>query len=230
MKYGQVIKGQFLSRPNRFVAQVLAEGREQTVHVKNTGRCRELLVPGATVYLEKSSNPARKTAYSLIGVEKGELLINMDSQAPNKVAAEALAAVLLPLRLQGELTHIRPEYSIGDSRLDFLLETPQEKAVMEVKGVTLEQDGVVLFPDAPTQRDIKHLRELSRLSEEGWRCFLLLVIQMERADYFTPNDAAHPQFGQALRQAKEAGVELLAYTCRVTPDSLALAKPVPIRL
>lgn len=225
-----MVKGQFLSRPNRFIAQVLAEGREQTVHVKNTGRCRELLVPGATVYLEKSGNPARKTAHSLIGVEKGELLINMDSQAPNKAAAEALAAGRLPLGLKGELTHIRPEYPIGDSRLDFLLETTRERAVMEVKGVTLEQDGVVLFPDAPTQRGIKHLHTLSRLAGEGWRCFLLLVIQMERADYFTPNDDAHPQFGQALRQARQAGVVLLAYTCRVTPDSLSLADPVPIRL
>lgn len=230
MIYQEVVEGQFVSRPNRFIARVMIDDTEHTVHVKNTGRCRELLIPGVTVYLEKSDNLNRKTAFSLIAVKKNGMLINMDSQAPNKVAAEAVAEGKVSLGLTGELVTLRPEYFIGDSRLDLMLETTEEKALIEVKGVTLEEDGVVLFPDAPTQRGIKHLHTLSALMQEGWKCFLLLVVQMEQAKYFTPNNATHPEFGQALLEAQAAGVQLLAYTCKVTPDSLTLAEPLPIQI
>lgn len=230
MKYGKILPGVFLARPNRFIAHVETAGRMEICHVKNTGRCRELLVPGARVWLEESANPARKTRYDLIAVEKmrpdGPLFINMDAQAPNKVFGEwAEAGRFLPAP-----TRIRPEYTWEDSRFDFLLEDGDGPCFVEVKGVTLEEHGEVRFPDAPTQRGVKHLRGLMRAVEQGCRAAVFFVIQMKGAVCFRPNDAAHPAFGQALREAAAAGVSVLAYDCRVTPDSLELDAPVPALL
>ena len=226
MRYQTVVPGRFLSRPNRFIAHVDIDGIVQVCHVKNTGRCRELLTPGAAVYLERAANPARKTQYDLIAVDKNGLLINMDAQAPNKVFGEwAEAGRFLPAP-----TRIRPEYTWEDSRFDFLLEDGDGPCFVEVKGVTLEEQGEVRFPDAPTQRGVKHLRGLMRAVEQGCRAAVFFVIQMKGAVCFRPNDATHPAFGQALREAAAAGVSVLAYDCRVTPDSLELNAPVPVQL
>ena len=226
MTYPNSIPARFLSRPNRFVAQVELDGVETTVHVKNTGRCRELLVPGARVWLVKSDNPSRKTAYDLVAVEKGDRLINMDSQAPNAVFGEwAQAGCFVP-----GLTLLKPEYKHGDSRFDFYWEAGDRKGFVEVKGVTLEQDGAVYFPDAPTQRGIKHLHGLTTCLDEGYEAAVCFVIQMEQADFFSPNDETHPAFGEALRQAHAAGVRVLALSCSLTPDSLSISAPVPVRL
>ncbi len=225
MTYKTVLPGSFLSRPNRFIAQVKINGEVCVCHVKNTGRCRELLVPGAEVYVEKSENPARKTLYDLIAVRKGELLINMDSQAPNKAAAEALP------RLLPELILLRAEQKFGNSRFDFYAETGQnEKWFLEVKGVTLEENGVVRFPDAPTERGTKHLRELCRCVEQGYRACALFVIQMKGPRYFEPNAVTDPEFAKALRFAASHGVQLLAYDCLVSPNSMVLDEAVEIRL
>ena len=224
MTYPNSIPARFLSRPNRFVAQVELDGVETTVHVKNTGRCRELLVPGARVWLVKSDNPSRKTAYDLVAVEKGDRLINMDSQAPNAVFGEwAQAGCFVP-----GLTLLKPEYKHGDSRFDFYWEAGDRKGFVEVKGVTLEQDGAVYFPDAPTQRGIKHLHGLTTCLDEGYEAAVCFVIQMEQAYFFSPNDETHPAFGEALRQAHAAGVRVLALSCSVTPDSLSISAPVPV--
>ena len=226
MRYGTVIPGRFLDRPNRFVAHVETESGIQTVHVKNTGRCRELLLPGATVYLERGTNPGRKTLYDLIAVEKGSRLINMDAQAPNKVFAEwAESGGFLP-----DVTAVRPEYPYGASRLDFLLETPRGPHLVEVKGVTLESDGLARFPDAPTERGVKHIHELRRAAEAGLGATLFFVVQMEHILSVSPNDATHPAFGAALREAAEAGVQVLAYDCAVTPERIDLRCPVPVVL
>lgn len=226
MTYPNSIPARFLSRPNRFVAQVELDGVETTVHVKNTGRCRELLVPGARVWLVKSDNPSRKTAYDLVAVEKGDRLINMDSQAPNAVFGEwAQAGCFVP-----GLTLLKPEYKHGDSRFDFYWEAGDRKGFVEVKGVTLEQNGAVYFPDAPTQRGIKHLHGLIDCLDEGYEAAVCFVIQMEQAYFFSPNDETHPAFGEALRQAHAAGVRVLALSCSVTPDSLSISAPVPVRL
>lgn len=226
MRYGQVERGRFVARPNRFIAHVELESGLEVCHVKNTGRCRELLVPGATVYLERSANPARKTRYDLIAAEKGGRLINMDSQAPNKVFGEwAAAGRFLP-----GLTAIRPEFTWGDSRFDFRLEDGKGAYFVEVKGVTLEEEGEVRFPDAPTERGIKHLRGLERAVAQGYRAAVFFVIQMKGVTRFRPNDVTHPAFGAALREAAASGVEVLAYDCRVTPDTLELDKPVPVVL
>lgn len=224
MEYGQVCRGTFLSRPNRFIAHVAVEGRTEVCHVKNTGRCRELLVPGATVYLESSDNPNRKTKYDLIAVEKGDLLINMDAQAPNHVFGE-WAADYWP-----GLLSLRPEYTWEDSRFDFRLETEAGVTFVEVKGVTLEENGEVRFPDAPTERGVKHLHGLRRAAEQGYGAAVCFVIQMKGVTHFRPNDATHPAFGQALRDAAAAGVQVLAYDCLVTPESLVMDAPVPILL
>lgn len=231
MKYLHVEKAIFLNRPNRFIAQVLLQGQVVTCHVKNTGRCRELLQPKATVYCAYCPGPQRKTDYDLIAVEKKlshgrRLLINMDSQAPNQAVQEWLRAGGLGV----PLTYLKPECRYDQSRFDFYGETASEKFFLEVKGVTLEQNGVVLFPDAPTQRGLKHLHELIRCRSEGYQAYLILVVQMARADYFKPNDETQPAFGQTLLQAQAAGVKIRAYTCRVTPASLQLAKPLPVRL
>ena len=226
MRYGQVEEGQFVERPNRFIAYVdTAEGR-QRVHVKNTGRCRELLVPGATVYLERGTTPGRKTDWDLIAVRKGERLINMDAQAPNQVFREwAEAGGFLP-----GLTLLKAEQTHGDSRFDFYWEAGARKGFVEVKGVTLEEGGAVYFPDAPTQRGVKHLEGLAACLAEGYEAAVCFVIQMAQADFFAPNDRTHPAFGQALRGAAQAGVQVLAHACTVTPDSLTLAQAVPVRL
>ena len=219
----------FLARPNRFIAQVELDGRRETVHVKNTGRCRELLLPGAPVTLAASANPARKTKYDLIAVEKetpaGPLLINMDSQAPNRVAAE-----LLP-RLLPDGTLLRPETVFGASRFDFYAETAAgSRWFVEVKGVTLEEAGVARFPDAPTQRGAKHLRELALAHAQGYETAVLFLIQMTGPTLFTPNDATDPAFATALREASAAGVHVWAWDCRVTPSTLLPGKPLPVRL
>ena len=231
MTYDSVVKATFLSRPNRFIAKVLVNGQEETVHVKNTGRCRELLIPGCTVYLNRSDNPNRKTKCDLIAVEKerqgsAPLLINMDSQAPNEAAAEWLPRS----GLFSAQAHIRREVTYGDSRFDFYVEEGARKAFLEVKGVTLEQDSVALFPDAPTERGVKHLRELCEVVDDGMEAYLLLVIQMKDIDLFRPNTATHPAFAEALKAAAEKGVGILAMDCVVTPDSMAIDKPVVVEL
>ena len=226
MQYGKILPARFLSRPNRFVARVEAEGEEHVCHVKNTGRCRELLVPGATVWLEESPNPSRKTKFDLIAVEKGDRLINMDAQAPNKVFGEWAAAG----GFREGLTLLRPETTYGSSRFDFYWESSKSRGFVEVKGVTLEEDGVVRFPDAPTLRGVKHLDELVKAREAGYEAAVCFVIQMENVRWFAPNDVTHPEFGQALRRAAQAGVEILAMDCAVTPQSLTMGKSVPIRL
>ena len=226
MRYGKVIPGRFLSRPNRFIAQVETEGGVQTVHVKNTGRCRELLVPGATVYLEQAETPGRKTPYDLIAVDKGGRLINMDAQAPNRVFAEwAASGGFLP-----DVKDIRREYVYGDSRLDFCLETERGRHLVEVKGVTLEENGYARFPDAPTERGVKHIRELQRAVEEGLDATLFFVVQLENVYSVSPNDATHPAFGAALREAAACGVHVCAYDCTVTPESLCICREVPVVL
>ncbi|MFB2021828.1 DNA/RNA nuclease SfsA [Pseudoflavonifractor sp. P01025] len=226
MQYGKILPARFLSRPNRFVARVEAEGEELVCHVKNTGRCWELLVPGATVWLEESPNPSRKTKFDLIAVEKGDRLINMDAQAPNKVFGEWAAAG----GFREGLTLLRPETTYGSSRFDFYWESSKSRGFVEVKGVTLEEDSVVRFPDAPTLRGVKHLDELVKAREAGYESAVCFVIQMENVRWFAPNDVTHPEFGQALRRAAQAGVEILAMDCAVTPQSLTMGKSVPIRL
>jgi len=226
MQYKAISSGRFVDRPNRFIARVEIHGQVQTVHVKNTGRCRELLVPGATVYVQHSDDPNRKTAWDLIAVEKGERLINMDAQAPNKVFSEWVqAGNFLP-----NLTLLRPETRYGDSRFDFYLEADGEKHFVEVKGVTLEQDGIVRFPDAPTERGVKHIEELIRAKENGYECWVCFVIQMSDVKHFEPNDATHPQFGDALRRAERAGVHILALDCAVTAETLAINREIAVRL
>ena len=225
MQYNHITQGRFIERPNRFIAKVEIDGRVETVHVKNTGRCKELLTKGARVYLEKSDNAERSTAYDLVAVEKGERLINMDSQAPNKAVGEWL----LEKELFPDLVLVRPETTYGNSRFDFYVETESEKIFMEVKGVTLEEDGMVRFPDAPSDRAVKHMEELVQARGDGYRVFVLFVVQMEGVCYFTPNYDTHREFAEALCKAAEAGVEVLAYDCLVTPDSMRINRPVPVR-
>ena len=226
MRYPNVQKAVFLSRPNRFVAQCLVEGEELTVHVKNTGRCRELLVPGATVWLTRSENPARKTAYDLIAVQKGHRLINMDSAAPNAAFGEfARAGKFLP-----DAQAVRSEVKYGDSRFDFMLESGGKTHYIEVKGVTLEENGAVRFPDAPTERGVKHLRELQKAAAAGFGAHAVFVIQMADVAFFSPNDQTHPAFGDALRACAGSGVQVHAFCCRVTPDSMELDAPVEVLL
>lgn len=225
MTYDHIEKAIFLLRQNRFSAQVLLHDTPVTAHVKNTGRCAELLVKGATVYLAAAENPARKTAWDLVAVEKGPLLINMDSAAPNKAAGEWLAAGGL-----GPLEELRAEYRVGDSRFDFYARCGGQPLLVEVKGCTLEDDGVAAFPDAPTLRGLKHVRELTALAAEGWQCCVLVVIQMKGVRVFRPNWATQPAFGQALAQARAAGVRVLAMDCRVTPEGMTLDAPVPVDL
>lgn len=225
MQYGKMVCGTFLRRPNRFIAYVLIRGKEQICHVKNTGRCRELLPEGATVWCAESDNPNRKTKYDLIAVEKDGRLINMDSQAPNAAVREWLLAGGL-----GMISDLRPETVHGDSRFDFSFTLDGKQCFLEVKGVTLENDGVCAFPDAPTQRGVKHLNGLSQAVREGYEAYVLFVVQMADVKYLHPNDATDPAFGTALREAADAGVQILAMDCAVTPDSMTLRLPVLVRL
>ena len=225
MRYSQMFPGRFLARPNRFIAQVEIGGEVQTVHVKNTGRCRELLPVGAEVWCEKSSNPNRKTQFDLITVRKGHRLINMDSQAPNIAAGEWLRAGGL-----GEIENLKAEAFHGDSRFDFSFTKEGKTCCLEVKGVTLEADGVCAFPDAPTQRGAKHLKGLTKLAQEGYGAYVLFVIQMADVKYLHPNDATDPAFGAALREAAANGVQVLAMDCAVTEDSMELRLPVLVKL
>lgn len=224
MKYDNTVSGIFISRPNRFIAHININGEPQVCHVKNTGRCRELLTEGATVYLQKASNPLRKTGYDLIAVQKGDLLINMDSAAPNKAAAEYLRKHF------GDKALIKPEKTYGASRIDFYVETAAEKWLIEVKGVTLEEQGRALFPDAPTERGVKHINELIKATKEGYKTCILFIIQMKGITSFSPNDKTHPAFGEALRQAAKQGVQIKAIDCIVTPDAMTPDKEVPIKL
>ena len=226
MRYEKMEPAVFLERPNRFVAYVEQAGRREICHVKNTGRCRELLVPGAELYVQRSDNPARKTALDLIAVKKGSQWVNMDSQAPNKAAAEWLRQGGLGCR---KIT-IRTEYKYGDSRFDFFLEADGRKAFMEVKGVTLEEDGIARFPDAPTERGVKHIRELIRCLDAGYEAYVFFVIQMKGVRAFEPNDRTHPAFGEALREAAKKGVQILAYDCVVRPDEMSIDQRIEVWL
>ncbi len=226
MRYKETEKAVFLKRPNRFIAEVEIQGKRETVHVKNTGRCKELLIPGTEVILEKSGNPNRKTKYDLICVNKQGRLINMDSQIPNKAAEEWIKkGGLFP-----EEVTIRPEKKYGNSRFDLYVESPLRRAFVEVKGVTLEEDNVVRFPDAPTLRGIKHVEELIHCMEEGYEAYLLLVIQMKGVKKFMPNWDTQPEFGQALIKAEKAGVKILARDCLVTEDTIEIQEEVPVDL
>lgn len=225
MEYSNMVPGVFLDRPNRFIAHVEIDGAVETVHVKNTGRCRELLPKGAKVYCQRSDNPNRKTQYDLIAVEKQGRLINMDSQAPNAAAGEWLRSGGL-----GGVENLRAETVHGDSRFDFSFILEGRPCFLEVKGVTLEEDGVCAFPDAPTERGAKHLRGLTEAAREGYGAYVLFVIQMENVRYLCPNETTDPDFALALRQAAAAGVHVLAVECRVTPETMTLTKGVPVKL
>ena len=225
MHYPNMIPGIFRARPNRFIAHVEIGGREEIVHVKNTGRCRELLPPGAQVWCQESDNPARKTRFDLITVQKGHRLINMDSQAPNAAAKEWLSAGGL-----GPIENLKAEARHGDSRFDFAFEKDGVPCFLEVKGVTLETDGVCAFPDAPTERGVKHLQGLTKLAREGYGAYVLFVIQMADVHYLHPNDATDPAFGAALREAAAAGVHILAMDCAVTADTMTIRTPVEVRM
>lgn len=231
MNYNKVIKAKFIERPNRFIAYCEALGDIHKVHVKNTGRCRELLIPGCSVYLEESDNPNRKTKYSLIGVEKGERLINMDSQVPNKVVQEALVSrkIVLP-GLEDEIVFIKPEKTYGKSRFDIYLETKSEKVFIEIKGVTLEENNIVKFPDAKTERGVKHINELIDATNDGYKCYIIFVVQMEGVKYFTPNNEMHKELGDALINAQKRGVKVLAYDSIVTESSIKIKEEVEVIL
>ena len=224
MRYERIERAVFLERPNRFIAYVELNGQKETVHVKNTGRCAELLVPGASVYVQRSANPDRKTKWDLIAVEKGSRMINMDSQIPNRVVQEWIEGGAF----FENVTQIRPETTWGNSRFDLYVETGGRKIFIEVKGVTLEEGGRAFFPDAPTERGVRHIRELIRAAAEGLDATLFFVVQMNGIASVSPNDRTHPAFGEALREAAAAGVRICAGTCRVGPDRLELDRPVPV--
>ena len=226
MIYANTEAATFISRPNRFIANVEVDSKPETAHVKNTGRCKELLVPSAKVILQKFDDTKRKTAYDLIAVYKGDRLINMDSQAPNKAFLEYLKS---GRHIDG-ITLIKPEARCGGSRFDFYIEAGERKIFIEVKGVTLEEDGVVLFPDAPTDRGVKHLNELAQCVKDGYEAHVIFVIQMSEVRYFTPNNKMHPAFGEALVTAEKAGVKIFAIDCVVTENSITIGKPVAIKL
>lgn len=226
MQYTNIMAGKFLARPNRFIAHVEIAGRVEIVHVKNTGRCKELLLPGVTVYVQHFPEGKRKTKYDLIAVEKQNILINMDSQAPNKVVQEWL----VEQEPFGKITYLKPECKHGDSRFDFYLETESKQMFIEVKGVTLEEKGVVMFPDAPTERGVKHVQELCHCLEQGYEAVIIFVVQMSGMCYFTPNRRTHAAFADALERAEACGVRMLALSCAVTPESLAINGEIPIHL
>lgn len=226
MKYKKISKGIFLDRPNRFIAHVEIQGATETVHVKNTGRCIELLLPGAEVVLEESQNPNRKTKFDLVCVKKGSRWINMDSQLPNQAAEEwILKGGLFPEKIT-----LKREKKYGNSRFDLYVESEKRKAFIEVKGVTLEEQNIVRFPDAPTERGVKHIEELIRCMEDGYEAYLLFVIQMQGVEEFRPNWETHEKFGEVLSLAEEKGVRILAYDCLVTEDTMEISFPVPVNL
>lgn len=225
MHYENMIAGQFLARPNRFIAHVQINGKTEIVHVKNTGRCRELLPQGAEVWCQHWDTLTRKTKYDLISVWKGSRIINMDSQAPNHAVQEWLIAGGL-----GDIDDLKWEYTYGDSRFDFSFFKDGRRCFLEVKGVTLENDGVCAFPDAPTERGVKHLKGLTKLAQEGFGAYVLFVVQMENVLYLHPNDDTDPAFGAALREAAAAGVQILSMECTVTPETMIISKPVEVRL
>lgn len=226
MIYDNIKTGRFISRPNRFIANIEIDGKAEVCHVKNTGRCKELLTDGATVYVQKSDNPLRKTKYDLITVEKNKMLINMDSQAPNKVFEEWVKQE----NFTSNISLIKPECKYGNSRFDFYLEADGRKIFAEIKGVTLEENGVVMFPDAPTERGVKHIKELCECVGKGYEGFIFFVIQMEKCKYFTPNKLTHPEFAEALKFASKCGVNIKALNCRVAFDELKILSEVEIRL
>ena len=226
MHYPNTIPGKFITRPNRFIAHVDIDGKPVIAHVKNTGRCKELLVPGARVILQKSDNPERKTAYDLISVYKNDRLINMDSQAPNKVFEEYLRTGKY---IKG-ITLVKPETKYGNSRFDFYVETSEQKIFIEVKGVTLEENGVAMFPDAPTERGVKHLHELAQCVQDGYEAHVVFVIQMKNVSYFAPNNKTHPAFGEVLIAAEKTGVKVAAYDCEVTKTRLTIGDPIRVKL
>ncbi len=223
MRYNEIVAANFINRENRFVATAEVEGKIHTVHVKNTGRCKELLLPGATVFLERASNPNRRTLFDLVGViksvpDRSPIMINMDSQAPNELAAEWLPKS----GLFSENATFRREFTHGNSRFDFFITDGDKKILLEVKGVTLEREGVAYFPDAPTLRGVKHLKELGAALEEGFEAYVLFVIQMKGVTEFRPNDQTHPEFGEALRAAAQKGVKLLAVDCKVNHPTVTI--------
>lgn len=224
MKYSNVVKSSFIDRPNRFIANCEIDGKSRVCHVKNTGRCKELFVKGATVYLQKADNPNRKTLYDVIAVQKGDMLINTDSQIVNSVALEYMPVLFDNINL------IKPECVYGNSRLDIYLETETDKIFVEVKGVTLEKDGIAMFPDAPTERGVKHLKELQKAVVDGYKAFILFVIQMENISHFEPNRITHPEFAAELKNAQKNGVTVLAYNCTVTPDEIKIHNKVNVVL
>lgn len=231
MKYNNIVKAEFIERPNRFIAYCKVHGNIEKVHVKNTGRCKELLIPNCTVYLEESDNPNRKTKYSLIAVQKGDRLINMDSQVPNKVVYEALVnkSIILP-NLDEEIKLIKPEKTYGNSRFDIYLETENKKVFIEIKGATLEEENIVMFPDAKTERGVKHINELIKASKEGYKCYVIFVVQMHNVLYFTPNKEMHIELADALNEASTNGVDVLAYDCIVNPNSIIINNDVKVIL
>ena len=225
MHYKNMVPGVFIARPNRFIAHVQIDGQMEVCHVKNTGRCKELLVPGAQVWCQRSDHPNRKTKYDLITVKKGDRLINMDSQAPNIAVKEWLLSGEM-----GKVSDLKPEYTHGDSRFDFSFLLDGKRCFLEVKGVTLENDGVCAFPDAPTERGVKHLKGLTQAAKDGFGAFVLFVIQMPDVKYLRPHDERDPAFGAALREAAENGVTVMAMDCGVTEDMMQLRLPVLVRL
>ncbi|MEE1312482.1 MAG: DNA/RNA nuclease SfsA [Lachnospiraceae bacterium] len=226
MHYENMINGIFIRRPNRFLAHVEIEGKEEICHVKNTGRCKELLIPGTKVYVQRHNNPNRKTKFSLIGVQKENLLINMDSQAPNQAVLEWINRG----GLFSNPSFIKREKTYGNSRFDLYVEYEGKKAFIEVKGVTLEEDGIAKFPDAPTERGIKHIEELIRCQNDGYEAYLLFVIQMKGIKYFSPNDHTHAEFGNTLRKASASGVHIIAMDCNITPDTMEIDQEIPVVL
>ena len=226
MKYKNVIEGVFKERPNRFIAKVILDGEKKVCHVKNTGRCRELLAENARVIVEKSCAPSRKTEYDLIAVYKNNTLINIDSQAPNKVFGEWVKQS----NYFGELTLIKPECTYKNSRFDFYFELNGKAAFAEVKGVTLEDNNIARFPDAPTERGVKHMNGLISCVKEGFDAYAVFVVQMKGIEFFEPNWATHPEFAHALKEAKDAGVKILVYDCIVGENSLDISSPLTYRL
>lgn len=226
MTYQNIKKAKFIERPNRFIAYCEINGKTEVCHVKNTGRCKELLIPGVTVYVQEANSPTRKTKYDLISVVKGDRLINIDSQAPNKVFYEwAISGKFLP-----DITLIKPESVFQNSRFDFYIETENKKAFVEVKGVTLEEKGVVMFPDAPTERGVKHIEELIQAKKQGYEAFIVFIVQMESVNYFTPNIKTHKTFADKLKEANKYGVKVICYDCKVSENSLSVNDRINIIL